>query len=560
MADQSFTISVTIFNDLSTQKQWRLDGADAILVDDAFTPAGTTRYLRRIIARTDQGVVLQLRLQFASDTTEAAPGVGDDLVDAWEVQADAAFFSQGGTSVGVAGPDHPDNFTQDSTEAYTWVPNVAKQNDLNSFFFTTLDTSAAWTLRLNVADAGPTDHATDGGSIGVDIELPEPDVDHTPAGGTGTDHEISGGSIGVAVALAQPSLTHNRNHATDGSSIGVAVALPEPSVTHTGLTGTDHEISGGSIGVTVALPQPSLTHAGDIVSDAGPDLVAQAGERAQLDGTDSAASVGAVVRYSWTQVTGPLVSLVGGNTSRPYFVAAEYRQDTFLSFALKVFDQQGEAATDYVTVTVMATTPLRERSIGTELSALNHTDLLIDQYAASTRFRQFIEGITNIAQAEVVDVMLEVERGLNPDESEGILLDWLGTRLDFPRPFVTAADAEYFGFDGTETEGGKPWDQAPFWTPQSGIENVEPIGDNTYRLMLKARARRLRGGADRETCEAVLDILFGNGYLDETDLTAPVLRVTVTDSQAVLYNLVSNRHLEAIIPKPAGVPLTLAKL
>ena len=256
MPEQSFTIPQQLtFTDSSTQKQWRLDDGDAILVDDALTPTGTTRYLRRVIVRNDQGDVLQVRLQFGSDTTETAPSGGDDLVAAWEEQDDdAIFFEQGAVSLGVGGPNASSNESQDTSEPYTFFPPDADQALLTTFFFVTLDTDADWTLRLNLAQVAPASHAVDGGSIAVDIdlpeptrqhnrshavdgssisvevELPEPSVDHTAAGGTGTDHEISGGSIGVDIDLPEPTVTHNRSHAVDGGSISVEVELPEPDV------------------------------------------------------------------------------------------------------------------------------------------------------------------------------------------------------------------------------------------------------------------------------------------------------------------------------------------
>ena len=78
-----------------------------------------------------------------------------------------------------------------------------------------------------------------------------------------------------------------------------------------------------------------------------------------------------------------------------------------------------------------------------------------------------------------------------------------------------------------------------------------PVGDETYRTLLRARARRLRGNADRETVEAVLEILFGdgNGYVDET-VTPVTLRVT--SENTVVWRLASVTLFELLIPRPAG--------
>ena len=86
---------------------------------------------------------------------------------------------------------------------------------------------------------------------------------------------------------------------------------------------------------------------------------------------------------------------------------------------------------------------------------------------------------------------------------------------------------------------------------------MEPLGDATYQLLLTARARRLRGGADRETVEAVLAILFDVGYVDESG--DPVtLQVETSNDQ--LYGLVSGSQFDILIPRPAGRALTMTRL
>lgn len=183
-------------------------------------------------------------------------------------------------------------------------------------------------------------------------------------------------------------------------------------------------------------------------------------------------------------------------------------------------------------------------------------EVLLPQYENSTRLQALVAGLIAVARDTIVDPLKAFERALNPDVSEGVLLDWIGVRLGISRPFVTSADALFLGFEGTMASGGRPFSQAPFFTRQRGIELVDPIGDATYRLILKARARRLRGGADRETLEAVLKILFNSGYVDESGI-APVLRADVDDD--VLYGLVSDELFESLFPRPAGTPLTLVR-
>lgn len=191
-----------------------------------------------------------------------------------------------------------------------------------------------------------------------------------------------------------------------------------------------------------------------------------------------------------------------------------------------------------------------------EIDIASRIDLLIPQWTNATRMQALARNLIGIVQTEIVDPLLVIERAMNPDESEGILLDWIGERIGMPRPFVRSSDAEYFGFEGTGTDAGEPWESAPYYSLQARIEDVEPVGDRVYRLFLKARARRLRGGANRETLEAILAILFGNGYLDES--TSPMQLVVATDDD-VTYGLASGREFARVFPRPAGRAMTMAK-
>ena len=151
-----------------------------------------------------------------------------------------------------------------------------------------------------------------------------------------------------------------------------------------------------------------------------------------------------------------------------------------------------------------------------DIDIASRVDLLLPQYDRAERLKALLSGIIGIAQSEIVDPLLAMSRAINPDIAEGVLLDWLGLRLGLPRPSVPQVirdDDLAFGFEGVTRSRG--WNQAPFRSSSALLERVAPIGDNAYANLLKARARRLRGGADRETIEEVAHIVFGNGFLLE---------------------------------------------
>ena len=182
--------------------------------------------------------------------------------------------------------------------------------------------------------------------------------------------------------------------------------------------------------------------------------------------------------------------------------------------------------------------------------------LLIPQWTNAARMQALARGLIGLVHREIVAPLLVLERAMNPDESEGILLDWLGQRIGMPRPFVRSSDAEYWGLLGTEPDAGGQLSTAPLYSVRARVEDVEPVGDRTYRLFLKARARRLRGGADRQTLEAVLAILFGNGWLDES---VTPMRLVVTPPDGIVYGLAAGPEFARVFPRPAGRPMVLAR-
>ena len=177
--------------------------------------------------------------------------------------------------------------------------------------------------------------------------------------------------------------------------------------------------------------------------------------------------------------------------------------------------------------------------------------VLISQWETAPRLRALLRGIVQVVDDKIVHPFRIMERALNPDVSSGIILDLIGERLALPRPYISSEDAKYIGFEGTKPVGGLPFSQAPFFTTKRGIEAVEPIGDTTYRALLKARARRLRGrGANRETLEAVLSILFGNGYVTEPGSDNVELHTSTTE--LLIFNLAQIKLFELLFPKPVG--------
>ncbi|EAU68511.1 putative metalloprotease [Stigmatella aurantiaca DW4/3-1] len=88
------------------------------------------------------------------------------------------------------------------------------------------------------------------------------------------------------------------------------------------------------------------------VAQAGPDQTVDERSTVTLEGGESSdTDPGTVLAYTWTQLSGPPVVLVGASTARPTFTAPEVVAETALSFQLTVSDGQA-LSNDTVNVTV----------------------------------------------------------------------------------------------------------------------------------------------------------------------------------------------------------------
>lgn len=115
---------------------------------------------------------------------------------------------------------------------------------------------------------------------------------------------------------------------------------------------------------------------GPLVVDAGPDRVVGEGEQVLLDGSASQSPDGAL-RYTWTQLAGPAVSLSGATSAQPTFVAPSVTGDTVLTFRLTVTDGYS-SGTDTVSITVTHENNAPIADAGVNWSGVRNTVLQLD--------------------------------------------------------------------------------------------------------------------------------------------------------------------------------------
>ena len=152
----SYTIPAsTLINDTDSQKRYDTNGDDAVELDRELytyiTDTSIFRFTRRLIFMTSTDG-FEFRMILGRSGTWPTGQQNDDLDPEWETNVAALGFSQGTNSVEmVPGPNHPDNFLQDSGETYRWIiPTGDVATACVQFFFTDLDTSADLTITFRI--------------------------------------------------------------------------------------------------------------------------------------------------------------------------------------------------------------------------------------------------------------------------------------------------------------------------------------------------------------------------------------------------------------------------
>lgn len=89
------------------------------------------------------------------------------------------------------------------------------------------------------------------------------------------------------------------------------------------------------------------------IANAGPDQSVRMGAIVTLDGTGSFDREGESLAYSWTQTSGPEVTLNGTTSVQPTFTSPGVRDNTTLTFSLEVNNGRQGSDADTVSIIVM---------------------------------------------------------------------------------------------------------------------------------------------------------------------------------------------------------------
>jgi cytidylate kinase len=336
-----------------------------------------------------------------------------------------------------------------SIAAYSWtqlsgpVVTLSGANSSDaSFTAPEVTADTVLSFQLTVTD-------NEGGQVTDTVDVTVHNVNKLPSANAGTDQTVdentlatltgSGTDIDGSIAayswtqLLGPVVT--LSGANSSNATFTAPEVTADTVLSFQLTVTDNEGGQATDAVDVTVHNVNKLPS----TNAGTDQTVDENTLATLNG--SATDIdGSIVAYSWTQLSGPVVTLSGANSSDATFTAPEVTADTVLSFQLTVTDNEGGQATDTVDVTVHNVNKLPSANAGTDqtvdenaLATLNGSATDIDGSIVAYSWTQLSGPVVTLSGANSSDAT-------------------------FTAPEVTADTVLSFQLTVTDNEGGQATD------------------------------------------------------------------------------------------------------
>ena len=232
-------------------------------------------------------------------------------------------------------------------------------------------------MTLKVTDGAITD------SVGLQVEITNDNSLNAgvPTANAGTDMAVtpretvtlSGSGSDLDGDRLTYSWTQTSGHGvtlTDSDKASASFTAPDLAGTLTFMltvSDSNGQSESDSVNVTVEATVP--------VADAGSSQSVETGVTVNLDGRSSYDPDSNQLSYSWTQIVGTEVSLTGTSGSTPSFTSPNVMEDVLI-FELTVTDDDGNADTDSVSVTVVTLEPTADA--GDDQSVRSGTYVMLD--------------------------------------------------------------------------------------------------------------------------------------------------------------------------------------
>ena len=191
---------------------------------------------------------------------------------------------------------------------------------------------------------------------------------------------------------------------------------------------------------------------------------------------------------------------------------------------------------------------MRDRYADRIISTDDTVNLLITQYQVNSNMRGLDEQIQKVIQRNLVEPLAALEDMRNIDLAMGAWLDYIGEKLDCPRPARTVAGS-VFGFAGSD---GLGFNQRPFASVHPQLSLRVPITDVYYRPILKLCAGVATMDGSVPQLNTVIQRVFPRSYY--VDIGGNALELHIVAPDLTLYQIIEDNGL---FPKPAGMSLSV---